>query len=292
MEPIWALCSMSVYPLYYEYIRRLTSSKIHSRNLWLSLLPGALVAMAILLFPGRESDTARQVLMGIQILVVVYYGYKRLRNFDRQLAEVYADMEGRITRPIQNLLVAFIITSMLSVTVNAIGKQYFSHEDMALFPIAAMFSIMLFLLSYIGYVRTFSADDYAKDYANGNSENDAVINLNKLGQSIEVIMHEQRLYLKQNLKIADLANATGSCRTYVSMYLNQMCGITFSDYINNLRIEHTKELLLKSPTKKNRLIAEESGFMSEQSFYRNFKKYTGMNPQEWIKANRLISNSR
>ncbi|MDO5447094.1 MAG: hypothetical protein Q4F34_04870 [Prevotellaceae bacterium] len=33
-------------------------------------------------------------------------------------------------------------------------------------------------------------------------------------------------------------------------------------------------------------IADKSGFSSEQSFYRNFKKYTGMNPAHWMTKNR------
>ena len=31
-------------------------------------------------------------------------------------------------------------------------------------------------------------------------------------------------------------------------------------------------------------VAEESGFSSEQSFFRTFKAHTGMTPQEWKKT--------
>ena len=111
----------------------------------------------------------------------------------------------------------------------------------------------------------------------------------KIGKSIDQLLITQQLYLTPNFKISDLAKATGICRTYISTYINQTKGMSFSDYINSLRVEHAKTLLLNSNANtKIYSIATQAGFSSLQSFYRNFHKFTGMKPMEWM--NQLPKN--
>lgn len=286
MESLWALCSLSVYPLYYIYICELTAKPLAQKLIVLSLLPGALVALAKFLFPGDESDLARKILFAIQVVTVCCSGYKNLVAFDRKLADVYADMEGRETKDVKMLLLAFVVTSVLSSIANAIGKQYFTTSEwlvLALLP----FAFMLYALSYIGFTRTFSVDEYINDT---KDENEAVPvketedEKSELELKIAMLMNEECIYLRKNLKIGDMANEAGSCRTYVSNYINTKYGQTFLEYINRHRIEHAKRLLCMPEPEKMWIVAEKSGFSSEQSFYRNFRKFVGMNPAEWLLA--------
>lgn len=78
MESLWALCSLSVYPLYYIYLRELTVKPFDGKTVALCLLPGAFVALAKFLLPGEESDMARKVLFAIQVVMVCYLGYRDL----------------------------------------------------------------------------------------------------------------------------------------------------------------------------------------------------------------------
>ena len=94
-------------------------------------------------------------------------------------------------------------------------------------------------------------------------------------------MERKQMFLEKGLKINDVAKEIGSCRTYVSNYLNKTKGETFSDYINRLRIKHALTVLEQDHQIKNIALAERLGFASEQSFYRNFKKFTGKTPAEW-----------
>lgn len=85
LEALWAACSLSVYPVYFLYICRLTARPLQPRAAWLILAPGLLVALAILIAPGKETDTVRAVLNGLQVLCVASFGYRRLKAFDREL---------------------------------------------------------------------------------------------------------------------------------------------------------------------------------------------------------------
>lgn len=287
LECTWTLCSLSVYPLFYGYICRLTSERIRPTKLWLYLLPGAMVALAKYILPDMGVDRVRVVLFGCQIAWVCYFGIRRLHEFDRKIQATYADTEGRETTSVHHLLLATIIVSILAGLANGIGKQVFGESLWLLIPISMAFSTMQFSLSYICYYRDFTIDQLTQD------EKDAEENVEPTGQEedcedigrkIEALMVEQHYFLKKDLKIGDVVREIGSNRTYVSNYINRTYLCSFSDYMNKLRIAHAQQLLLSAtPNTKLAQIAEESGYASEQSFYRNFRKFAGMNPTEWVK---------
>lgn len=108
---------------------------------------------------------------------------------------------------------------------------------------------------------------------------------------IEMLMNEERIYLRKNLKIGDMANEADSCRTYVSNYINTKYGYTFLEYINRHRIEYAKKLLCMPEPEKMWIVAEKSGFSSEQSFYHNFRKFAGMNPAEWLAEEKKMNGT-
>lgn len=103
---------------------------------------------------------------------------------------------------------------------------------------------------------------------------------------LQKVMEEDRLYLNPKLAIADVSNAIGTNRTYLSNYFNNELNITFYDYINKYRIEKSaKELLALYPWNLSiEEIAERSGFNSISTFRRAFLKQTGMTPQQFRKA--------
>lgn len=288
MEAMWAACSLSVFPLYCIYICSLTGNTMGRRQMMFVLLPGIMVALAKLIFPGDVSDTARKMLFAVQVIWVCFYGFKKLQAFDKELANVYADTEGRDTTAVKHLLVFFILTSMLSTTVNIIGKHYFALHSWMMLIVMIPFAVLLFMLSYTGFVRNFSIEQYAEDKNDTMDETEmensveTLDSLNELAQRIDALMTNEQFYLQKNLKIGDVAKCLGVCRTYISNCINKTNGCSFSDYVNFLRIEYAKQQLKESSEQKMIVIAENAGFSSEQSFYRNFKKFTGMTPTKWM----------
>lgn len=285
-EALWVLCSLSVYPLYFIYITHLTCRPLSRWEMVLCLLPGVAVAGARLLYPAAPIDTVRQLLFTVQVFSVLYFGYRRLHVFDQEVANVYADTEGRDTSAMKSLLVAFVAMSILSAIANVIGKQHVAASGwlwVGLLP----FGILLYALSFMGYMRDFSPEQFIEDtdetvpeVADTDEEMEAIGD-NDLGKKIEELM-AANYFLTKNLKVMDLAREVGSCRTYVSKYINQAYDQSFSDYVNSLRVEYSKQLLHGDKDMKMSIVSDKSGFSCEQSFYRNFKKFVGMSPAEWI----------
>ncbi|MEO1137240.1 MAG: AraC family transcriptional regulator, partial [Pseudomonadota bacterium] len=112
------------------------------------------------------------------------------------------------------------------------------------------------------YARSALSEDYAKI----------------LGRRIEKAMREDALYLDANLSLQKLSRHVGAPPNLVSQTLNEEIGSTFFDYIAHWRIEAAKPRIL-SGDGSILAIALEAGFNSRSTFYKAFKRETGMTPK-------------
>ena len=124
-----------------------------------------------------------------------------------------------------------------------------------------------------------------KPESSGENASDAEPTTNipdtELMERIYLLMDTQKPYLNHQLKLSDVATAVSSNRTAVSNCINQQRGCTFSQFINDYRISHAKQLMSNQPNIKISEVWMASGFNTESSFFRAFKNVTGMTPAEW-----------
>ena len=105
-----------------------------------------------------------------------------------------------------------------------------------------------------------------------------------LMDDINILMSEQHLFLNSNLKLNDVAVELSTNRRYISDCIKAHCGCTFSQYVNNLRIEYAKNLMRNQPDVKMAEVALSAGFSNETTFFRAFKAITGQSPKEWMNS--------
>lgn len=98
---------------------------------------------------------------------------------------------------------------------------------------------------------------------------------------------DEKLYLDPGLTLLALSDKTGISTHELSYTLNNGIGKSFYQYINELRTEEAKILLLSADTKHLDIlgVAIRAGFTSKTTFYTTFKKVTNLTPKEYIKAN-------
>lgn len=116
-------------------------------------------------------------------------------------------------------------------------------------------------------------------------ESDKTNNGTELMRQISQLMEQEQLYLDSDLKLADLATRLHTNRNAVSACINSQRGYSFSQFISNYRVEHTKQLLRQHPDMKMTEVWMQSGFTTESSFFRAFKAATGLTPTEWKAEN-------
>ena len=71
-------------------------------------------------------------------------------------------------------------------------------------------------------------------------------------------------------------------RTYVSRLVNNTYNMSFSDYINTLRIDYAEQYLMHNRDAKQSDIATACGFPNASAFNNVFKKITGVTPKIWL----------
>ena len=108
----------------------------------------------------------------------------------------------------------------------------------------------------------------------------------RLTEKLEALMHRDKPYTNPDLKIADLATMLGRSAHTLSYLFNQHLNRNYYDYINDYRIEEFKRLINEDEYSKYTLgaLAELCGFSSRASFFRYFKKVTGITPNEYIRS--------
>ena len=91
-------------------------------------------------------------------------------------------------------------------------------------------------------------------------------------------------YIQENytrkITLAEVAEKTYVSQWYLSKLLNKHIGKSFSDILNQIRINVAKDLL-KNPSMRIGNIAEEVGFIDMAHFSRVFKKTEGISANEY-----------
>lgn len=98
----------------------------------------------------------------------------------------------------------------------------------------------------------------------------------------EDLVISEQLFLQKGLKISDIATRLSTNRTYISRLVNNTYDMSFSDYINTLRIDYAEQYLIHNRGAKQTDIAEACGFPNASSFNNIFKKITGVTPKIWL----------
>lgn len=98
-------------------------------------------------------------------------------------------------------------------------------------------------------------------------------------------MQTQKPYLENGLKLSELADQMDLLSNHLSQIINTHAGKSFFDFVNEYRVETAKTLLRDADKQRHSVasIALDAGFNSQNTFYNQFKKYTGTTPSKYKK---------
>lgn len=93
-------------------------------------------------------------------------------------------------------------------------------------------------------------------------------------------------YLRESLTLATAAEEIGISTRLLSAYINQLHQKNFNAWINGLRIEEVKRLLLQQPPLTMSEIAVRTGFTDAPAMSKVFKRFEDRNPSTWRDQNK------
>lgn len=289
-ESIYYFCNLSVYPLFALYVKCLTGkSTPRAASYFWWFIPA--VAVPVCSFAGwlqgiGGGSVAAKALFPFVTIYSSVVAARDLFRFRLSVNNYYSNPEEKRLDPLFVLLVLLVITAMFSFTVNLLGRDHFLGSMQLMIP-SIGFSALLFSIFFFGNKTEFPSDDVrVEDSAEGFSGTDDDSSRAVLMEKIQIEMQTRQLFRSKGLTVADLAEAVGSNRTYVSACINKLTGMSFSDYINSWRIRYARLLMEEKPPLTFLEVADKSGFSDRVSFYRSFKKITGMSPSQWVESKR------
>ena len=311
-DTIYSFCNLAVYPLYFMYIEELTQHRPDYRRQAFYLLPSVVGFLAVgtlyLLMDENETQLfvhhlfgnkfctltglawwqgvvhmAAKIVFALQIPPILVIGWRHITAYNRLIENNYADTEDKMLSRIKTLLILFVIAAVVSFVCNIIGRISFVDSLWLLAVPSAFFSTLILLIGHIGLQQRFYIQDIEEE-ALEPDVSPAQLTLPKeevLRERICQLVEEEKLYLRPNLKINDLAQLLNTNRNYIYQAINVGMGISFSDFINQKRIEHAKQAIEDNPHILLAEIAAKSGFSSTSTFYRNFKQFEGYSPSDF-----------
>lgn len=136
-----------------------------------------------------------------------------------------------------------------------------------------------------------SLEDLAKNYRTLETVYDTIcdfVNDHKKSQNLELLdrivelLHEE--YAQQELCLDAVADRMNISKGYLSQFFKEQKGINFSDYLEEQRMMHAKELLAGTDLAVYE-IARQVGYSSSNTFCRAFKRIHGVSTTEFRRLN-------
>ncbi|WP_299244551.1 helix-turn-helix domain-containing protein [uncultured Aquimarina sp.] len=151
-------------------------------------------------------------------------------------------------------------------------------------PLGIILGVFIYSLGYLYLLKYLKV---IGDYSNRiirihSSEN----NLSEKKEEVLYALTKDELYRDSELTISKLAAHLGWPTNTLSRIINDTLQTNFTDLINGYRVEAFKQKLIANDSEKYSILglSEEAGFNSKTSFYRIFKKETGMTPSEYLNS--------
>lgn len=175
------------------------------------------------------------------------------------------------------------------------------NRTIILFTILIIIFIILLVIGIVFYLKLRAS--YRKIFQLNHTPQDKPIHdkivsdidgndqkLYLLFTEIQQLMESEKFYLKTSITISDVSTALGTNDKYISLSVNKYARMNFNHYINTLRVQEAKKLLLE-PNRNSSIqdIAMVCGFGNASSFIRVFKQTTGLTPAYYVSLSKEMS---
>jgi len=306
---IASVVPIALFPLLYVYIKSyLTDYKWGVWKLTVHFIPMIIYFIAISPFYFQATEVKREIIRtgnfpdflssvaaffdALIILQGIFYSSLSMKIIQRYFDTKAGNLSGH-QRYILNWLIFFVMSYVLLWAFGAVGAILEMLDITVPFDLFNFFYMGLTILTVsIGIfalrrpsilfrrLKHVSGSGRLKpenlDYHVEESEEDLSLVLNYL--------EKEKAYLKNDLSLHDLAEATGVPKHRISALLNNKLGKNFYEILNEYRTNEAIRLFNDGKHLNFTLtyIAEMAGFNSRATFNRIFKKMTNKTPSEYI----------
>ena len=254
----------------------------------------------LLKYPNPEQYTQ---LLALKVKLNAYEGNlpafeKSLKKYDKENAIV---MRNNFTSDYEQWSIIYEKDELIE-SINKLSDVN-KLKNKTIIVNSVIIIILIFILVLVAILYLKLRDSYKKLFQLNNMVPDKALQdviigdedsneqkLYLLFTEIQQLMEEEKFYLKPGITVSDVSTALGTNDKYISLSVNKYARMNFNHYINTLRVQEAKKLLLE-PNRNNSIqdIAMVCGFGNASSFIRVFKQITGLTPAYYVTLSKEMS---
>lgn len=246
----------------------------------------------------------------VQLVGISAFAVLGFRKYHQRLREFYSDADDKSIHTDNKILLWCLFTIPLSLILIITEFKFWEKYRLFASLFFVAWAVVFFALLYYTSQKKHTVDNFVQDLQQAdfdeknycemvaeesdesNTDSTEVPDkqvsaevLQRLALLLTKLVDEEKIYLKSDLRLDEVARLMFTNRVYVSKTIKEKYHCSFSDYINRKRIDFSMELMRLEPNMTQDKIAEKSGFINAQSYSRTFKKMIGVPPKEWLNCN-------
>lgn len=312
-DPVTGIVLCAIGPLFYFYVQTATGNPLTKRAyLHLLVLVPAVLHLLFLLATKSGADlnayyyqdhqtsihyTPVNILLlaGMTIYFMAYMlaCVKELNRYARSIREAYSNIEQIRLDWLRDIIILLIVFSFLiaplmlylaDANTSRLTLGYFSTFVYFIIVYKSFNSSVLFSTELIpAQPETINEEIQITERYTNSSLTDETIN--RYGQQIEQFLISDKLLYDDSLSLRQMGEILSIAPHVLSEVINRYFDKSFFDLINRARIEEAKKQLMNMGNLNSTIegVGYSCGFGSKASFYRAFKKYTGVTPTAYVK---------
>ncbi len=293
-------------PLFYLYVCSLTQKNFKWRNIYLlHLLPGALylvndinVYLQTFMEPSIEqqwqtaaalyyhqTNEIEDYLIIISNFIYGFFSINLIINFREQTKSLKLKQADNVYQWLKKLI-ALMGIAVILVFINELIDLYSQQRSQGLNHWQLLNLYVAATIYYIGFkgyrleAASLHADKQKIQQVASKLDDE---NIKNVEENLIQQLEQETIYLDPEITLNQLAKLIDTSSGNLSFVINQKFSQNFRDLMNSYRIKHVKSKLDDYKEGQSILnIALDSGFNSQASFYRAFKKFENMTPKAYI----------
>jgi len=226
----------------------------------------------------------------LSVILYLFLSYKKLKKYRTWLSNITSDSTFPDFKWLKRLfLLSGVVGAFLVFNYCAdlfFGLNVITSLHWSLFSLLGAFSV--YYLGIAGYQQpnyelgSVQEEISETKFISKNSKL-PVGKSDEIARAIITALEKEKMFLNPTLNIQELSRKLGVPQQEVSQVINIRFEKKFRNLINEYRVEEVKQMLLdENMTHMSILgVALECGFNSEATFYRIFKKNTGLSPKAY-----------
>ncbi len=263
-------------PLLYFYVRSILQNLNYSFAKYSLVLLVITISVFGVLFPYKENPVLWRGIIycfiNIQWFIFIVLSIYESRQIFGKSATNRNEISYHET---------WILSVIIGVSIIWLSYTLAKYTSYISGSLAFSFSFYIsFLLLYYMKNKTLISVNNKEKYINKIDEK----LVKEIQEQINILFETRKIYTNPDLTLSILAKELNIRPQLLSQFINDNLNKSFTQFINEYRIDEAKRLLKESTQFKIDAVGFESGFNSSSTFYSSFKKITGTTPSNYQKS--------